>query len=68
MISYLFVLVFNGTVCLRCYSLLMPDVNSLVTTRNAFRLLGDGRSEAPQITQGKFWIHWLLGLIVLPLL
>ena len=32
---------FDGTVCLRCYSLLMPDVNSLVTTRNAFRLRGD---------------------------
>jgi len=58
---------FDGTVYLRYYSLLMPDVNSLVTTRNAFRLRGDLRLEASDIAQRRLWTHWLSGLIVLPL-
>ena len=37
-----------------CYSLLMPDDNSLVTTRNAFRLRGELRYQALRATQRNF--------------
>lgn len=45
----------DGAVYLRCYSLLMPDDNSLVTTHNASRLRGDLKVGSVPIYTTKTW-------------